>query len=181
MSFLSGLLLKGIEHPKFTLISKNGHFEVRKYEPYIVAETVVDGPLENAGSNAFGILAGYINSKNQESKKISMTAPVTQQQIEKNKFAVQFMMPSEWTLDTLPKPNNPNITLKMMPARTFAVHRYNGGWSEKLFQEELAKLNFEIQSHNLKPVPGEPPVWARFNSPMAPWFMRTNDIMIPIY
>jgi hypothetical protein len=77
-------------------------------------------------------------------------------------------MPSKWTLNTLPKPNNPNIMLKIVPARTMAVHRYNGGWSKKLYEEELGKLQFELKSHNLRPVAGRP------------WFMRTNDIMVQI-
>jgi hypothetical protein len=64
MSFLSELLLKGNENPKFTLLLKNDNLEVRRYEPYIVAETLVNSTLENAGSEGFGILAGYIFGNN---------------------------------------------------------------------------------------------------------------------
>lgn len=79
MSFLSNLLLKGIETPKFAVLSKKDNFEIRKYAPCIVAETVVQGNIENAGSNAFRTLAGYIFGNNVNSNKISMTAPVCQQ------------------------------------------------------------------------------------------------------
>lgn len=94
MSFFSNLLLKGIENPKYTVLDKFGDYELRRYAPMIVAETIVDGTQETAGNSAFGILAGYIFGKNVNESKISMTAPVSQQQVGQGKFVVQFMMPS---------------------------------------------------------------------------------------
>jgi hypothetical protein len=66
-----------------------------------------------------------------------MTAPVTQQEIAPNKYSIQFYMPSEWTIDTLPKPNDNRVTLKTIPARKLFVVRYHGGWSDNLYNKEL--------------------------------------------
>ncbi len=71
-----------------------------------MAETIVQGDHENAGSKAFHILAGYIFGGNEQKTKIQMTAPVNMQKVGESEFAVQFVMPSEWTLNTLPKPND---------------------------------------------------------------------------
>ena len=136
--------------------------------------------MDTAGSTAFKLLAGYIFGKNSGKKSISMTAPVSQQQVGDSKFAVQFTMPGEWSTTTLPQPNDPRVILRVLPERTVAVHKYNGGWSLELYQEELAKLNRDLQLNNLKPVAWKTPVWARYNSPFALWFMRTNEIMIEI-
>lgn len=180
MSFLSELLLKGIENPKFVMLAKSGELEIRRYQPCIAAETIVDGSMDTAGNSAFGLLAGFIFGKNEGKKSISMTAPVSQQQIGTNTFAVQFMMPSEWSLQTLPRPLDPRVSLKVLPERTVAVHRYNGGWSLELYEKELNNLWRELQVNNLRPVQGKAPIWARYNSPMAPSFMRTNEIMVEI-
>lgn len=94
-----------------------------------MAETVVESTHEDAGNEAFHILAGYIFGKNDRNIKIDMTAPVTEFEVSPGQYAVQFFMPAKWTLDTLPKPNDSRITLKTIPARKLAVLRYNGGWS----------------------------------------------------
>lgn len=150
MSFFSNLLLKGIENPKYTVLDKFGDYELRKYAPMIVAETVVDGTQETAGNSAFGILAGYIFGKNVNESKISMTAPVSQQQVGQGKFVVQFMMPSEWSLQTLPAPKDQRVTIKSLPERIMAVHRYTGGWSQELYEEEMRKFAGFLQTKNLK-------------------------------
>ena len=107
-----------IEQPKFTVLQTTDVFEIRKYEPYVVAEVVVAGPATEAGNNAFPILAGYIFGKNKGERKFDMTAPVTQTAVSApvklemtapvtqtpaaEGFLVQFMMPGAYTLATLP-------------------------------------------------------------------------------
>lgn len=107
-----------------------------------------------------------------------MTAPVTQQQIGDNEFLVQFYMPKEWTLDTLPKPNDPRVNIKVLPSRRVFVERYNGGWSDSLYNEELSKVNQELSKLNIQSKGN--PIWARYNSPMALAPLRTNEIIYEI-
>ena len=83
-------------------------------------------------------------------------------------------MPRPWTLDTLPKPNDPRVNLRELPRRRFVTERYNGGWSDSLYNKELKALQKETSDLSLK-TKGEP-IWARYNSPMAPSFLRTNEI-----
>jgi hypothetical protein len=60
-------------------VGKNNRLEIRDYAPHILAETIVEGDLEEAGNNAFNRLFSYISGKNQSRIKVAMTAPVSQQ------------------------------------------------------------------------------------------------------
>jgi hypothetical protein len=55
---------QAIEQPKYSVVQSNDVYEIRKYEPYIVAEVVVPGPESEAGNQAFSLLGGYIFGKN---------------------------------------------------------------------------------------------------------------------
>ena len=181
-----------IEEARYDVVKKNQNFEIRDYAPHIVAETVVGGSLEDAGSQAFKILFGYLSGDNRsrqtvemtapvsqraDSEKIKMTTPVGQQQVE-GKWAVSFMMPAAYTMETLPVPENPNVILRQVPGRRMAAVRYSGFWSEKGYLENKAKLETWIKDNGFK-IAGSP-LWARYNAPFTPWFMRRNEILIPI-
>ena len=153
-SLIGAINAMAIEEAKYEVIQKEKNFEVREYAPHILAETIVEGDLEDAGDKAFRRLFRYISGDNQSGdkvamtapvsqqpagEKIKMTAPVTQQRVEKD-WAVSFMMPNSYTLDTLPKPENPKITLRQVPARQIAAVRYSGFWSEKGYQKHKVEL-----------------------------------------
>jgi hypothetical protein len=181
-----------IEEAAYTVVEKDKKFEIRDYASHILAETLVEGSLEGAGNKAFKILFGYISGDNRSGKKMAMTAPVSQQpEGEKirmtapvgqrrvqEKWAVSFMMPSSYTLKTLPEPENPNITLRQVPSRRMAAVRYSGFWSEKRYLRYKSELESWIQERGLTIV-GDP-IWARYNSPFTPWFLRRNEILIPV-
>jgi hypothetical protein len=181
-----------IEEATYTVVEKDNKFEIRDYTPYILAETIVEGDLKDAGNKAFRILFRYISGDNRSRKKVAMTAPVSQrpqgEKIEmtapvgqrpvQGNWAVSFMMPSSYTLKTLPEPENPNITLRQVPARRMAAVRYSGFWSEKGYLRYKSELESWIQERGLTIV-GDP-IWARYNSPFTPWFLRRNEILIPI-
>ncbi|MGD9384642.1 MAG: heme-binding protein [Desulfobacterales bacterium] len=181
-----------IEEATYTVVEKDNKFEIRDYIPYILAETIVEGDLKDAGNKAFRILFRYISGANRSRKKVAMTAPVSQrpqgEKIEmtapvgqrpvQENWAVSFMMPSSYTLKTLPEPEDPNITLRQVPARRMAAVRYSGFWSEKGYLRYNSELESWIQERGLTIV-GDP-IWARYNSPFTPWFLRRNEILIPI-
>jgi hypothetical protein len=181
------------EEASYEVVKKSNHFEIRDYEPHIVAETVVDGTLEEAGSGAFRILFDYISGGNRSRKKVEMTAPVSQQpggepiamtapvgqqRLPGDKWAVSFMMPRAYTMETLPEPINPKVTLRQVPGRRIAAVRYSGFWSAKGYLRNKLKLEQWIEENGFKAV-GEP-IWARYNSPFTPWFLRRNEILMPI-
>lgn len=188
---------QAIEQPKFRVeqVLVPDRIEVRRYEPYVVAEVVVPGPAEQAGNQGFSYLGGYIFGRNKGERKIAMTAPVTQSaqpvKIEmtapvtqnavaggQGGFAVQFMMPSSFTMETLPEPLDPRVTLKPVAEQRVVAITYSGTWTQANYEEHLQKLRETAQRQGLE-VQGEP-VYARYNGPWVPWFMRKNEIWLPI-
>ena len=180
------------EEAPYTVLKTDDIFELREYPPQILAEIIVAGELEDAGNKAFRPLFRYISGDNksrgkiamsasvlqeQKGEKISMTAPVSQQSAQ-GKWAVSFMMPSSYTMETLPTPTDPAITLRQIPARQLAAVRYSGSWSKKNYLCYKSQLEKWIQDNGLT-VSGEP-IWARYNPPFTLWFMRRNEILIPI-
>ena len=182
-----------IEEPAFTVISHTDAFDVRRYTPVIVAETVVDGDWGEASSQGFRRLAGYIFGGNRATTKIAMTAPVgtqdrtnvgktgpdTVQSSGAHAWIVSFTMPATWTLGTLPTPDDARVTLREVPARVVAVKRVGGWWSAAKFAEHSAAFLRELQAAGLKPA-GAPPVMARYDPPWVPFFMRRNEVLVDI-
>jgi hypothetical protein len=110
-----------------------------------------------------------------------MTAPVAQQERPDrgpSTWVIQFMMPSELTLATLPEPLDPAVRFREIPGRKLAVLAYSGSWSEERYLEKLAELRAAMEKEGLRAV-GEP-VWARYDPPFMPWFLRTNEILVEI-
>ncbi|MCG7972913.1 MAG: heme-binding protein [Candidatus Thiodiazotropha taylori] len=181
-----------IEEAQYDVIQKENDFEIRDYAPHILAETYVTGAMEDAGSAAFGRLFDYISGNNQSRKEVTMTAPVSQQpagekikmtapvgqQPDSEGWVVSFMMPSDFTMETLPLPTDSQVTLREVPPRRMAAIRYSGFWSESSYLEHKAELLQWIEEAGLA-ITGEP-VWARYNAPFTPWFMRRNEILIPV-
>lgn len=188
---ISGVAM-AIEEPEFSVESKTSHYEIRKYGAIVVAETKIESDFENAGNQAFRILAGYIFGGNKSKIKIEMTAPVNQEVVSEkiemtapvtqtkasSGFMVQFTMPKKYTLETLPIPNDARVQLRLVPARKVAVYTYSGSWSESRYKDKLEDFRSELKKDNIVAT-GEP-VLARFNSPFQLWFLRRNEIWIEI-
>ena len=166
-----------IEEAAYKVVEKEDAFELRDYAPHILAETVVEGSLEDAGNQAFRLLFQYISGDNGTHGKVAMTAPVGQRPAQE-KWAVSFMMPAAYTLGTLPAPADPKVALRPVPARRVAAVRYSGFWSEKSYLQSKARLEAWIRIKGFT-VAGEP-IWARYNPPFTPWFLRRNEILIPV-
>jgi effector-binding domain-containing protein len=184
------------EEPKFSLLEKDQSFELRLYEPKIIAEVEVDGDMSAASRKGFRQIADFIFGNNTAqsgksekismtapvaikpaSEKIAMTAPVGVQQSEKG-WKVSFVMPSQYTLETLPKPNNPQISIKQLPAKKFALIRFSGLVDEEKMQAKSAELNQWITMKKLNPV-GIPEL-ARYNPPWTLPFLRRNELMVEV-
>jgi len=181
-----------IEKSKYTVVEKEDDFEIRQYDPQIVAETFVEGDLEEVGNEGFRRLYAYISGENTKKQSISMTAPVSQetgsekiamtapvkQEKKDNQWRITFLMPSEYTLETLPEPDDRRVKLAQEPGRLMAAVKYSGTWSEEGYEENKALLEDYIQKRGL--VKAGEPVWARYDPPFMPWFLRRNEVLIPI-
>lgn len=188
----SPTLSQAIEEPDFVLLRRLGEVELRQYAPCLVAEVSVPGPADDAGSRAFPILAGYIFGNNQGERKLAMTAPVMQlpvpqklamtapvtQTPAEGGFVVQFVLPKGVTGATAPLPTDERIRLRELPARRLAVIRYTGFWSAANYDEHLARLTTALREAG-QPWTGEP-VFARYDPPIMPWFLRRNEIWLEL-
>jgi len=198
-SFVAALVLftgaqraMAIEEPDYRIVRTIPDVEIRDYAPYVVAEVTVPGPADAAGSQAFPILAGYIFGKNKGERRLQMTAPVTQTEVPvklpmtapvtqtaaDGGYIVQFVLPKTVTLDTAPEPLDPRIRLRGMPAQRVAVIRYAGLWSEANYAEHLARLDAVLAGAGL--APAGPPTFSRYDAPYTPWFLRRNEIWMPL-
>jgi hypothetical protein len=180
------------EEISFAVVERQGQLEIRQYQPYVVAQTLVDGDFENVGNEGFRRLFRYISGFNRGSKSIAMTAPVVQESASEkiamtapviqdkveNQWRIAFVMPAGYTLASTPQPLDPRVTLAEVPSRLVAAVRYTGTWTKSRYDEKLAVLNAFIQGHGLTAV-GEP-VFARYDPPFMPWFLRRNEILIPV-
>jgi len=202
----SGCATGGIEKPSYTVERKDGDFEVRSYAAQVVAEPRVKGTLEEAGNQAFRPLFRYISGANRSKTKIAMTAPVGQEQASGEKLAmtapvglqpapraegaadaaqpsngewiVTFMMPSNYTMETLPEPLDDKVRLRVVPAHRAAAVRYSGTWSQRGYEKHLARLHAWMTEQGLESA--GTPIWARYNAPFTPGFLRRNEVLIPL-
>ncbi len=178
------------EEPDYTVVQTIDSIEIRQYTPYTVAEVVVPGSADSAGSAAFPILAGYIFGKNKGERKFEMTAPVTQapvpvklemtapvtQSAAPGGFLVQFVLPKGVTSANAPEPLDSRVMLRDVAASRVAVIRFSGFWSDANYQKHLMRLQSTLTANGLNPV-GEP-VYSRYNAPFTPWFLRRNEIWL---
>jgi SOUL heme-binding protein len=188
---LWGPIVSNVEHPKYTLVERSGNIEIRGYAPMIVAETEVTGDRREAIGKGFRLIADYIFGNNTASKKVAMTAPVTQQGSEKiamtapvtqqgdgKSWLVRFIMPSKYTMETLPKPNNAAVKLKEVPGKRFAVIRFSGMGGKESLDRHTKELEEFLSAKNLTPL--SPPTYAFYNPPWTLPFLRRNEVLVEI-
>jgi len=180
------------EEPKYFVIENAPPFELRVYEPLILAEVKVEGDMDSASSQGFRLIAAYIFGKNRVNEKISMTIPVSLEEkstkiamtapvgIESNQSisTVSFVMPSQYTLASLPQPLDEKVQLREVPATKKAVIMFSGFYSEEKVKEKTVELEKWIQANNLQPI--GLPNFARYNPPWTLPFLRRNEVMIEV-
>ena len=184
------------EQPRYDVIGKYDDFEVRRYAPYLVAETAIDGAYEEGRNAAFRRLFGYITGNNKTDERIEMTVPVTSTPRDRSAVGatngsaasapeagadvsvMQFMVPGEFTMDTVPEPRDPRVRIRMLAEQVFAVRRYSGRWTEENYRENEDLLRRQLAAAGL--AANGPSIFAAYNGPFTPWFLRRNEVMIPV-
>lgn len=150
-------VIRGIEGPSYMVIEKKDGYEIREYEAYIVAEVEVEGDMRTAMNSGFRQLAGYIFGGNttkssiamivpvmdttKASENIAMTSPVMERVSNSGKRIVAFTMPSKYTLENLPKPDNENIHFRIVGKSQKAVLIYTWYATSKRVDEKKKLLN----------------------------------------
>ncbi len=190
---LTGCSTVATEEPPFEVSLREGAFEVRDYPAMIAAEVTVGGERGSAVNAGFRLLAGYIFGGNTRRQSIAMTAPVVQAQAEPETIAmtapviqsggpsawvIRFIMPRAYSLATLPAPNDARVRLTPVPASRMAVVRFSGLGREEDIKERTGELEAFVAANRLRAA--GPPSLARYNPPWTPWFMRRNEVMIPL-
>jgi hypothetical protein len=182
------------EEPRFTVVERVGEVEIRQYGTRLAADVVVTGDEEDARNKGFRVLADYIFGNNasktdiamtapvaqeaQRSEKIAMTSPVAQERGPGNSWRVRFFMPSKYTRETLPKPNNPAVEIVELPGETMAVLRFSNSRSATRIAEKTAELRRVLETSRWVAA-GEPVSWL-YDPPWTLPFFRRNEVAIPV-
>lgn len=180
VAVLLGLVLfwyvqtRNVEIARYEVLEADGDIEIRAYPALVVAEVTRTGNRDEAVRAGFGPLARYIFAKERPGERIAMTAPVTQK-AEGTSWTIQFVMPSAYGLDRLPKPAGTDVQLRELPPARRAVLRFNGWWSDELFQAKDAALLDWLDKKGLEPIGA--PTFAYYNDPFTPGFLRRNEIL----
>jgi SOUL heme-binding protein len=182
------------EEPKYVLLEQSGDFQLRQYPSVIIAEVEVEGDMDQATSRGFRLVADYIFGNNRasagNSEKIAMTTPVTIEprsekiamtvpvtlQPQAGSWRLNFVMPRQFTLDTLPTPNNPKVVLREVPSRKVAVLTFSGLAGESKTAGKVKELLAWMAGKQLEPVANYE--LARYNAPWTLPFLRRNEVIV---
>ena len=182
------------EEPAFTVVEKVGVVEIRRYDARLAADVVLAGDEEDVRSEGFRLLADFIFGNNTTRTSIEMTAPVSQQAAKSEsiamtapvaqtrdgngKWRVRFYMPSKYSRETLPKPNNPAAQIVEVPGETMAVLRFSNSRGAEAVAGKTADLLKALAASKWSPS-GTPVAW--FYDP--PWtlpFWRRNEVAVRV-
>lgn len=180
-------IMRDVKTPQYTLNEKQENIEVRTYPPLLIAEVTVQGTRREAINQGFRVLAKYIFGENikmtapviqQESETIKMTAPVIQKTISDNEWQIRFIMPSKYTIETLPRPKDARIKIYLQPSQKVVAIRFSGRMTKRNLKHNLEILQKYIQQNNLT-TEGDA-IYAFYNPPFTLPFMRRNEIMFEL-
>lgn len=189
---LFSVMTHATEEPSHAVIQADGKIELRQYDVMLVAEVQVDGSMGEASSKGFRALADFIFGNNasaekiamtapvsrERSSKIDMTAPVTREQTGDDTWTVSFVMPEKWTIETLPRPNNPAVTIREEPGKLMATIQFSGLGRMESHLRNQQKLEAWIAQNGFVAI-GQP-LYAGYDAPWVLPFLRRNEVMIPV-
>ena len=191
VGILAGPVMSDVEKPDYKVLQSEHNIEIRLYKPMIIAEVDVEGKREDAVRDGFRLIADYIFGNNkvqrdiamtapvqqQESQKIAMTAPVQQQSTGRS-WQISFVMPSKYSMKSLPEPNNDRVRLKKILSKKFIVIKFSGTNSNENLDEHEKQLMSYIEDKQFNFIGS--PKYAFYSPPWTLPFMRRNEVMLEI-
>jgi hypothetical protein len=191
----SAYIVWGIEEADHEVLEKHSGYEIRRYAPMLIAETEIEQPGSQAEGQAFRVLAGYIFGGNKAGQKIEMTAPVSRNvktqgrdiamtapvliDDKATKPHMAFVMPSKFTRQTLPVPNDTRVKIRKVPERKIAVLNFSWQASPSRRAKKTQELLSLLERDGIKPV--RAPVYAGFNPPFSVPFLTRHEIQVEIF
>jgi hypothetical protein len=169
---------RNIETPDYRVVTREGEIEMRDYPALNVAEVVSEGRRAEALRAGFRPLARYIFARERPGEKIAMTAPVTQEPGDDDRWRVRFIMPRSYALEDLPTPAGAAVRLVRTEPQRMAAIRFSGVTDDDLLAEKEQRLRGWMTRHELEPT--GPPVYAYYDDPFTPGFLRRNEILIAV-
>ena len=167
-----------VAQAKYEVIREIGKVEIRRYPLLVIAR--VDG----YGDGGFNLLFSFITGNNKQKSNVAMTAPVVSEEIAMTApvlaeaGSIAFVMPEGFTLVRTPKPLDNRVKILEVPERVVAALRFSGRWSNSLFKKKSKELLEELKKANISTVGNF--FSMRYNGPFTPWFMRRNEVAVPI-
>ena len=170
------------QRQEFRLLEKFSDFELREYQPCVLAEVRVSANYSSASSAAFSHLFRYISKGNRAQEAISMTAPVIASQRGNNasddEWFVSFVMPSGSRFGHLPQPNDPQVILRELDSEICVAKSFHGRATDQLSKKKTNELRIAAGKASLM-LSDETRI-CRFDPPFKPGFLHYNEIVIPI-
>jgi hypothetical protein len=168
------VIILAVEQASYKVIIKEGNFEIRFYDPMVVA---VSKENDIKGYSGFNLLFNYISGKNKESKKISMTAPVLNN-LDTKHLTTAFVMPQQYNLEILPQPLNPELQFKEIPERYMAAITFSGNINQEIIDKKKLDLIKWLKEKDITTM-GSAEL-ARYNPPFVPGFIKRNEVLIEV-
>ena len=172
------VVIRGVETPDYQVVIQDGALELRDYPPLRIAEVTRSGDRETALRSGFRPLAAYIFAREREGERIAMTAPVTQTPRDESAWRVAFIMPKQYSLEDLPAPTDGDLVVREMPAQRMAAIRFSGRADQAAIEAQEAILGDWLDTQQLMPIAA--PIYAYYDDPLTPGFLRRNEILIPV-
>ncbi|MEN8890856.1 MAG: heme-binding protein [Wenyingzhuangia sp.] len=137
-----------IETYSYEVHQKYKTFEIRIYEETLFTSVKLStSGYKDSSSKGFSILAGYIFGGNERNEKISMTSPVAMTLTDS--MTMMFMVPKEFSKETLPKPNQSSITFKKEPKKIVAALHFSGWANDKKIEDAKQKLKSALDQEGI--------------------------------
>lgn len=140
-------------------------------------EMTVPVEEEKRGSEKIPMTAPVTEETLKESEKIKMTTPVTEEETG-NMHRISFVMPSKYSLDTLPEPEDSRIKFEEVKEERIAALKFKGRVKEKLANQKIEEMKNCLKEKNITPKSNF--IVAQYNNPAVPGFLRRNEILVEI-
>ncbi|MEM7406318.1 MAG: heme-binding protein [Pseudomonadota bacterium] len=170
-------VMRNVDSPAYEVLAKTVDYEIRRYPALLVAETEAD--TDDDAEPLFRVLANFIFGGNEQAESIAMTAPVFMSATAGTPEAMmQFIMPAQYTAETLPEPLSDRVVIRTLPARTVAVRQFGWFASQQVRRTQLADLLEGLRRDGIT-TSGDP-VYAGYQPPFSIPFMKRHEIMVSI-